>query len=580
MNSTSSNPTAFRTDVEGLERKLVQAWRRRRLFVDLRGAFRVVSWAAVLLVIAFFVDWGLNLSAAGRLALVTVGTAAIVATVYYHWLRHVTRYDPLTTALEVETHHPGLNSLLVSYVQFRDRSGRDANTSPALVGAMVNQAAAVAAPLDFGAIVDFRMLRTLVMLASGILVAVGWSCWQNREMVAVFLARMTHPSSTLRYPTKTQLEAVTREAVVQEGRTFTPSVLAGGVVPREALLTIRPVEGDAETVVVAAGGDEREDGRQAFAYPMGEVYRSFTYTFRVGDAVSDPATVTVVPPPTTKAAVTVTYPAYTGRQPLIKESLTVEVLEGSQVEWSLGFDRPLAAAEMVLDSDRLLPLALQDGGRRALLRLGGDAEPLVKGFQYRFRLEDGEHGFSYAPAAQYALQVVTDRSPRVALAMPSRDLTSTRQRVVDLVAKASDDYGLTSAQIVYSVSNESAAGKGGIPETWLPIQTDALAANPREATLSFKWPLLESVPDLAPGDVVLFAVAVTDNKPGKPSTTLSDLRRITIVTPADYVNYVARQRARVLRPPRAWRRSWRRSTPKWGRNMNDQGSDENVSGSR
>jgi hypothetical protein len=135
--------------------------------------------------------------------------------------------------------------MLVSYVQFRDRSGRDANTSPALVGAMVNQAAAVAAPLDFGAIVDFRMLRTLVMLASGILVAVGWSCWQNREMVAVFLARMTHPSSTLRYPTKTQLEAVTREAVVQEGRTFTPSVLAGGVVPREALLTIRPVEGDA-----------------------------------------------------------------------------------------------------------------------------------------------------------------------------------------------------------------------------------------------------------------------------------------------------------------------------------------------
>ena len=100
---------------------------------------------------------------------------------------------------------------------------------------------------------------------------------------------------------------------------------------------------------------------------------------------------------------------------------------------------------------------------------------------------------------------------------------------------------------MYSVSNESAAGKGGIPETWLPIQTDALAANPREATLSFKWPLLESVPDLAPGDVVLFAVAVTDNKPGKPSTTLSDLRRITIVTPADYVNYVARQRARVLR---------------------------------
>ena len=46
--------------------------------------------------------------------------------------------------------------------------------------------------------------------------------------------------------------------------------------------------------------------------------------------------------------------------------------------------------------------------------------------------------------------------------------------------------------------------------------------------------------------MVHYSVALTDNRPDKPSTTWSEMRRISIVTPAEYVDYVAKQRARLL----------------------------------
>ena len=550
MNIISQNATAATMDRPSpsisVEQKLMSAWRRERFFVDLRGTFHVLLWLTILLAVDFGIDWTLNLSGLGRLILLALNLFILAGLGYFYWLRHVKRYDALRTALEVETYYPQFNSLLVSYVQLRQRIDQNSGISPTLVDAMCNQAIGVAAPIDFGAIVSFRALRPLFLACCSIVLAVGWAGLLNRELVAVFFGRLIHPSSTLRYPTNTQLESVTKHAVVQEGRTFAPSALAGGTLPPEARLTIRPLDGEAEIVSVPAAKETQGDGKRAFTYQMGEVYRSFTYTFRIGDAVSDPYVVTVVPPPNVKARVTVTYPPYTNRKPLTKESLTVEVLEGSQIDWSLDFDRVLSSAEMVPDSEQAIPFVLQKGGRAANLTLGGSGEPLTKTLRYSVRLQDGEHGFAYSPPAQYTIQVVTDRAPRVVLESPARDLTATRQKVLDIRATGNDDYGLASAQIVYSVLNQSTTGKGSIPETSLPIKTDALKDQPLDGSLAFKWSLLDSIPDLSPGDVVHYSVALTDNRPDKPSTTWSEMRRISIVTPAEYVDYVAKQRARLL----------------------------------
>ena len=547
MNLTTNDITVKQEHPSSdVERKLVGAWRRERMFVNLRGAFHLSIWIAILFVFDFLIDWMLNLSGVSRLLLLGGSLLILALMVYMRWVRYVRRYDALRTALEVETHYPQLNSILVSYVQLRDRVGQDANMSVPLVRAMCSQATTVTVPLNFGKIVLFRTLKPLLIVCTLVMLVFGLTIWQGSGFVEVFIGRMLHPNSKLRYPTKTFFEAVTEDAVVQEGRMFSPSALAGGDIPKEAVLSIRPANGETETVVVPAGKETRTDDKRAFTYHMGEVYRSFTYSFRIGDVVSDAYTVTVVPPPRAKAAVTTTYPEYTHRKPSTTSSLTMELLEGSQIEWSIEFDRPLASAEMIQDGERSIPLLLENGGRAARLMLGGQKEPLTKSFNYSFRWKDEEHGFTYAPAAQYTIQVVSDRAPRIALAAPSSDLSATIQKVLDIRVVASDDFGLSAAQIVYSVENESKTGKGTIAETTLPIKTDMFKDQPLEATLSFKWPLLKAIPDLVPGDVVRFFIEVTDNHPGKPLTSRSEMRRIAIVTPAEYASYVQKQKARLL----------------------------------
>lgn len=547
MNSMTSDATMTRgIPSPDVERKLVGAWRRKRNFVDLRGIFHLCIAIAVLFAADFGIDWTLNLSGPGRIVLLTVNLLILLAVAYVRWLRHVRRYDPLRTALEVETCYPQLKSILVSYVQLRNRVHRDECISASLVRAMCSQAADVTTPIDFGKIVQFRTLKPLFYVCALVLLAFGLTVWQGSALVEVFLGRMLHPTSRLRYPTKTIFEPLTQDAVVQEGRMFSPGALAGGEIPKEAVLTIRPEDGESETMLVPAGKESRTDGKRAFIYHMGEVYRSFNYSFLVGDAASDSYKVTVVPPPRVKAAVIATYPEYTHRKPRTTASLTMELLEGSQIEWSLEFDRPLASAEMIQDGGKSLPMILENDGRAARLALGGPNNPLAKTLSYSFRWKDGEHGFTYSPAAQYTIQFAPDRSPRVTMASPSRDFSGTVQKELDIRVTASDDFGLSAAQIVYSVENESTAGKGSIAETTLPIKTEVLKDQPLEATLSIKWPLRKAIPDLAPGDVVRYSVEVIDNRPGKPSTSRSETRRIDIVTPAEYVNYVQKQRARLL----------------------------------
>ncbi len=529
-----------------MERKLVRAWRRERTFVETRGLCHLFLWAAVLFTSNFAIDWVFNLSGRGRVTLLAVNAVVLAAVVYWHWWRYLKRYDPVRAALEVETCYPQLKSVLVSYVQLHGRAEQEAGMSVSLVRAMCRQAVKVAGPIDFGKIVRFRTLNRLFICCLAVLLVGSLAGWRQAELLKVFVGRMADPKSTLRYPTRTFLWPVTGDKVLQEGRPFSPSALAGGEIPKEGILSIRPADGDTEIVRIPPGKKLQPGGRREFTYHMGEVYRSFTYSFRLGDAVSGRYKVTVVPPPRMEPLLTITYPAYTNRKPSTNESLTLDVLEGSQIEWKLKFDRPLAAANMTQDGGRSAEMALEDDGRVARLTLGKGEEPLTKTLSYGFRWTDSENSFTYAPAAQYTLQVVPDRPPRVALTAPSRDLKGTIQKGLAVRVTVKDDYGLAAARIVYSVEGDPSTGEGAIPETRAPITTAAFDKQPLETTVAFTWKVVDSVPDLKPGDVLRYAVEVTDNRPGTPWTTRSEMRRLIVVTPGEYVRYVAEQRARLL----------------------------------
>jgi hypothetical protein len=147
----------------------------------------------------------------------------------------------------------------------------------------------------------------------------------------------------------------------------------------------------------------------------------------------------------------------------------------------------------------------------------------------------------YAPAARYSLQVELDQPPRVILLTPSGDEKATTEKQLEISFRAKDDYGLAAARIVYTVENREATGKEQYRA--IPPFKDC----PLEVSVEkYRWRVRESIPDLAPGDVVRYAVEVFDNRPGTPGVARSESRRMNILSVQEYARLILEERNRLL----------------------------------
>ncbi len=540
MSEAVTNSSESQRPFLGVEWRLTSAWLRELSFVTTRGLLCLLVAAALLLVADYVIDRTFKLSGDHRLLLLGGNAFVVLFALWWTWWRHFKRYDPVRVALEVEGLYPRLKSLLVSYVQLHDEAKQTGGISPALVRAMCRQTVEETRSLRFGRIVRFRTLRSTVMLCfAALLLAVAVGLRQP-ELFNVFLTRMTNPFSSLSYPIYTRIEQVTPARLnIQEGQPVTLEVRAGGEIPAEGTLTIRRDEGDAETVRIAAGKETRP-GMCAFTYPIKEAYYSFSYSFQLGDASSDECRVNVIPPPRIEPRLTVTYPAYTKRQPQETEALGPEILEGSKITWTLKSDRPLAVAEMFTEGTPLpVTMDLSSDGKT----ITHSSSP-AKSFTYSFRWTDKDYQFVYAPGVRYSVQVVPDRSPRVDLISPTRDEKATVEKELEIVFTAKDDYGLSSVRLVYVVESKDSPGTSG-PEQFVPIRTFAGAA--LEARETFQWPVQKTIADLKPGYVIRYAVEVFDNREGQAGATRSEPpRRLSVVSPEEYLRLVMEERNRLL----------------------------------
>ena len=521
---------------KSIESRLERAWRRERRYFGLRALGVFILCTALLLAADFVVDWRAHLSAAGRFWLLGINAVILLGLLYWAWWRFMKPFDMLRVALQAERLYPRLRSLLVSYVQLK--AGVQAEgVSPALVQAMRAQAVAQAQPLDFGKIVRYRTLRALAAAALLTLAgAVGLGLWQP-EYWRVFLLRMAFPPVRISYPTRTQIEPVTRDLVIQQGRTVTLKALVGGVIPKEGQLTIHPENGNRETVTVPIGAAVKR-GMRDLSFRVEAASRSFSYSFRAGDGVSEDCTVTIVPPPLVQPRVEVEFPAYTRRVMKAIETLSFEVLEGSKITWRMKSDRALTAAALLPEGGQPVPMSLSPDGREAVAALPAD-----KSFAYAFRWEDRVHRFVYTPAVRYAVNVVADVPPQVVLVSPARDETATIRKTLDIAFDAKDDYGVTGVQIVYTIQTAAGPAEGAV-ENKIPFL--ALTNAAPEVRESYRWDVKGSIPDLKEGDVVVYALEAGDNRTPAANTARSASRRLNVVSTEEYVRLTLEKKRELL----------------------------------
>lgn len=490
------------------------------------GLLAVCVWAIPIFLIGVLVDRHAFLPAAGRWGILLVLLAVSFYQAWRRGWRHLRRFDPMRSALQIENHQCELDSLLVTAVQFRD-SGATPGTSSSLWQATLRKADEASKSLRVAEIVNFAALKRPLRLAALLALVIGVFAAINAPFLAAGLARIFAPWTTVSYPTKTRIQIGERTLILKEGDAAKIEARLSGVVPEVAEFELVTGEGRPKEIDI-----EVLDG--VGTYAIASASRDFRYRIKAGDARSDWHDVRVIPAPRIDdVKVVLEYPAYLEMPAETVEALTLTVPEGTRVKWQLTLDQPIRKA--VLNRDGQDPLELKIGGDGRGLVI----EELVQASRgYSFSWVDKKHGFEFT-SPRYHMQVASDQAPRVELVSPESNVSAMLGRQLDLIVRAQDDHGIGSATITHRVNLR--------PEKTVPLPTPLRNG---EGEQKVGWDYRKELTDLKIGDTVSFVVEVGDRYPA-PHLARTEMRRITFLSREDYLAQIEKKLDRMLSRVRA-----------------------------
>ena len=502
-----------------LHHRFRAVWRKETTLHLLRGACHVAAWGVVLLFVTLGLDWWLDLPSYVRIGALAGVLGVLVGLACRRGIRHVRRYDPLRTALRLGAEHPPMDSLLVAYVELHeDRPPR--GISAPLIAAARGEAVRRAGPLPFEDGVRLSSLRRIAAVSVVALLALlgfGVARW---PVLGVFVRRMVAPFADVGYPTRTTIEGFSGDLVVKRFDPVEVYARVGGELPENGRLYVR----------MKGLGWERIDlsrtGKGTFRHLIGPVRSDFEYYFRLGDAKSRRASVAVAyPPRIVRSRIDLEYPRYTRLGPQQAETFNLKLPEGTKIGWHLQLDRPVEAVEVATEDRGARQMELAEGATVARLALPAAASTSYR-FRFRWRLRDRRYVHE---GARHFIRVIPDQPPAVDLLFPAEDEKATLRKTLAISFVGRDDYGLSRAWIVYSLNDAS--------ERKHPL---ALLGGDRSAMREASWTPTDTLPDLKVGDMVTYAIEVSDDCSGPqgPQLGRSRSRRVQFVSQTDYLAYV------------------------------------------
>src|SRR3954470_12174417 len=400
-----------------------------------RASSRAFVLVATLLAAAALAEWIVQ---PGDTALLLLGAAtialALAAVVWAAW--------PLTRrptdrqiARFVEERVPELDDTIVTAVELRDRPPSGHTFAPLVVEA----AAARLQTLDPDCVVDPETRRAAMRraFAGAVLLA------------AIVVAALPFASKTAQvayvklFPGSVSVHVTGGDLRVPAGRPVTLGARVSG--RHVALDRIAPVvtieaSGATATVPMARTGN-------GYELRIPALDRSFKYFVTAGPARSNDYRVTaLVPPRVQRIDLHYEYPSFTGLKARDeRDSGDVYGPAGTRVRVTVHADKPVVQGRLAFgDGKSALPLsAAANRTLESTLTVKGEAS-------YRVALVDAD-GLS-SQGVEYFVRVMDDRPPVVHILRPSGDQQITPLDEVPIEARADDDFGIASLDMVYSVS--------------------------------------------------------------------------------------------------------------------------------
>ena len=507
-----------------LATRLKAVWRRQQRLHQTGGLLAFCRWGLVVFLIGMVADWLLGLPVAGR---VLILGALLGVALYMAWRAgwgQLRRFDASRAALQVEKHHGGLESLLVTAVQLA-KPGSAAGASEAMREKTCRAAEETAASLHPEKTVSYSGLRRPALLALAPVLALAVFTIINGPFLAAGFGRIFTPWLAFEYPTKTQLMIEGGDRVVKEGESLRLFATLSGEVPDKATLVLRTGKGEPRERSLPVTDRTCE-------YSIEAVFRSFDYRISAGDAKSAWHSVRVISSPRIeRAEVSLGFPEYTQRPAETVDALTLTVPEGTRIKWTLALDRAVSSAELRPAGDEVQPMQISPDGRSVTM------ERVAAGSRsYSFGWVDKEHQFAFSSPSHY-LQVAPDQAPGVDLTSPDRNLYATLGRKIDLAYRCRDDHGIGEAAIAYRVNKTG--------EVKVPIPAPKLSDG---SEVRVDWSYRDALPDLAVGDSLSLAIELADRYPGPqgPHRARSEGRRVQFLSKEDYLAQIEKEKRRLL----------------------------------
>lgn len=507
-----------------LDRCLQAVWWRTQLRHTSGALLAFVRWFVPLVLGVILIDWFVDLPDWLRAiaALAAIGLA--LRQTWRHGGSRLRSFDSTHSAQQIEHSQGGMDSLLVTAVQFQER-GASPGTSTAMWEYAKRQAQEAAGRVVPRDVVPMAPLKRPLGIAICVAVVLVTIAILQGPFLAAGFGRVFTPWLAIAYPTDTKINLGSGEMVVQEGAPAVIKIRLSGEIPKTAAISLQTGEGRPRSLDL-----EVVDG--ASTYEIAAASRDFRYRVNAGDARSAWREVRVVPAPRmATVAVTLDFPDYMERPDETVEALTLTVPEETNVRWQLTLDTPIRAATLHRDDADDLPLDVGSDGRTLTL---SEAASASRG--YSFSWTEDRHGFEFT-SPRYFLQVAADQPPRIELVAPVSNLNALLGRPLALSVRADDDHGIGATRIIYRVNRR--------PEKTVELPSPVRRGEGEQA---LDWDYRKDLPDLAVGDSVSMLVEVADKYPGDggPHRVRSETRRITFLSREDYLAEVNKQMERLL----------------------------------
>jgi len=462
MSQTQPPPRLTQTPQAG---HLLESLRRRLVRqVLMYGLGTVLGVAAAWLLFAYIADWGLRVPKAVR---VIHGGTFFALLAFFAWrnvLRPLRRLPSRTgLAVLLERAHPELREVLISAVQFQERS--DVGGDPELIEQVLAEAEERARSLSTKGVLAEEAPRARFLLGMGGVAAIALFAAFNPQHAGIFFDRMFGGSAI--WPQRTHLAVdvpgleifeQTPERIrlrIARGTDVPIRVLADGIVPDEIRLHFT---GSRDQVLSGAGGG-------LFRTLVQSCQEDFSFYATGGDDLAGIPVfqIDVLQPPDVEGvAVAIEPPAYSQISPTVVFNRDVEVLFGTTLRVHVRpFPENATGHVRLLPSDVLLPL--QSAPFPVDPDLGDALAPAPGLFfdhvaqetvSYRIELTD-DTGLSNPDPGLYRIRVLEDRPPEVHVLAPGRtDFEVVRGGAIPLRARVEDDFGVVSMS--WSISPDTA----------------------------------------------------------------------------------------------------------------------------